>query len=603
MSGSAGVEDFPFPNSFLDTYPVPDRSGCYTDRQTEALMTRHIKLAIAICLVAPGAQAQLASDPVGQAMAQGDVFESKHKYELALEAYHKADKLAHHESANCYLKLASVERKLGDFSSAMDDTKKAIKVAGDDKATAIKAHTMRAILLVRQSAKPTDKKLKEAEDDMRQAIALDSQQALSHFNLGTILLKQERDTDGIAELNQALTLPGLDARTAGEAKKYIASPIRAREPFAPDFKLTTMENQKISNVSLRGKVALLDFWGTWCPPCRESVPAIKNVKKKFAGKGFELVGISSDDDEDVWRAFVESKQMDWHEYIDLSGDVLQAFNIDSFPTYIVLDKDGVIRFRQSGYGDATESELEDAINKALKRNSDPALASAAALGDAAKDEQHDSPGSAHVSGSDAEKSSDADNVDKPFGIEAGTLQGNVYKNEALSLTYEFPKGWIAAKAETLHAGNVRAEAAMKASLLQQHPELANVMSFQMPKNIFYASKSGEGSPQKLMLPCLRISAAPSRIRSLSLEVFQKMADNMAIASSAKLVAPASKYEVKGHEFVRVDLERQAGGMKLYQAYVQTLAEDYQLTIEIYATSADELRKMAETLGTMVIADD
>ena len=134
----------------------------------------------------------------------------------------------------------------------------------------------------------------------------------------------------------------------------------------------------MNNATLRGKVVLLDFWGTWCPPCRESVPTIKNVKKKFAGKGFELVGISSDDDEDVWRTFVESKQMDWHEYIDLSGDVLQAFNIDSFPTYVVVDKDGVIRYRQSGYGDTTEGELEDAISKALKRNSDPALANAAA---------------------------------------------------------------------------------------------------------------------------------------------------------------------------------------------------------------------------------
>src|ERR1051325_145036 len=173
-------------------------------------MSRIPRVVLAIVVAAPVVAAQSGEDPLSKAMAQGELFESKHKYELALEAYHKADKLAHHESANCYLKLAQVERKLGDFSSALDDTKKAIKVAGDDKATTIKAHTMRAILLVRQSGKPTDKKLKEAEEDMRQAIALDSQQALSHFNLGTILMKQERDADGVAELNQALATPGLD---------------------------------------------------------------------------------------------------------------------------------------------------------------------------------------------------------------------------------------------------------------------------------------------------------------------------------------------------------------------------------------------------------
>jgi len=565
-------------------------------------MIRIPTLLLVMLFAAAGVPGQSDSDALSKAMAQGELFESKHKYDLALEAYHKADKLAHHENANCYLKLAVVERKLGDFSSALDDTKKAIKVAGNDKSTAVKAHTMRAILLVRQSGKPTDKKLREAEDDMRQAIALDPQVALSHFNLGTILMKQERDADGVAELNQALTITGLDAKTAAEARKFISNPIRAREPFAPDFDFVTKENQRINNATLRGKVVLLDFWGTWCPPCRESVPTIKNVKKKFAGKGFELVGISSDDDEDVWRTFVESKQMDWHEYIDLSGDVLQAFNIDSFPTYVVVDKDGVIRYRQSGYGDTTEGELEDAISKALKRNSDPALANAATTNAKEETKPESTP---VVSKSDDAKGDAAGDggAERPFGIEAWTVAGNVYTNDALSLTYEFPKGWTAAKVESLHEVNVKAEAAAKASVLQQHPEMAERLNLMMPVTVFYASKRGEGNPQRLSLPCIRINATPARMNQLSLETFQKMADNMAVASSAKLVGPASKYELKEHAFVRVDMERNVGGTRLYQAYVQTLSNDYLLTIEIYATSAEELQKVGETLQTMVVKDE
>ena len=551
-----------------------------------------------------GVAAQSDSDALSKAMAQGELFESKHKYELALEAYHKADKLAHHENANCYLKLAVVERKLGDFSSALDDTKKAIKAAGNDKSTAVKAYTIRAILLVRQSGKPTDKKLREAEEDMRQAIALEPQVALSHFNLGTILMKQEKDADGAAELNQSLATSGLDAKTAAEARKFIANPIRAREPFAPDFNFVTKENERMNNAALRGKVVLLDFWGTWCPPCRESVPAIKNVKKKFAGKGFELVGISSDDDEDVWRTFVEAKQMDWHEYIDLSGDVLQAFNIDSFPTYVVVDKDGVIRYRQSGYGDTTEGELEDAISKALKRNSDPALANAAATPDVAEEETKPEPAPVTRTSDDAkDAATGSGSAERPFGIEAGTVAENVYTNDALSLRYEFPKAWIAAKAESLHEINVKAEAAAKASILQQHPEMAEHLNLMMPVTVFYASKRGEGNPQRLSLPCIRINATPARMSQLSLETFQRMADNMAVASSAKLMGPANKYDVKEHNFLRVDMERNVGGTRLYQAYVQTASEDYLLTIEIYATSAEELQNVGETLQTMVVKDE
>lgn len=75
-----------------------------------------------------------------------------------------------------------------------------------------------------------------------------------------------------------------------------------------------------------------------------------------------------------WRTFIEAQHMDWSEYIDLSGTVLKAFEVDSFPTYVLLDKDGVIRFRQSGFGDMTRGELEEAINKTLKRAPDPKLA-------------------------------------------------------------------------------------------------------------------------------------------------------------------------------------------------------------------------------------
>jgi len=62
------------------------------------------------------------------------------------------------------------------------------------------------------------------------------------------------------------------------------------------------------------------------------------------------------------------------KHLGIIGEVLQAFKIESFPTYIVLDKDGVMRFRQSGFGEGTAAELSDAINKALKRASDPNLA-------------------------------------------------------------------------------------------------------------------------------------------------------------------------------------------------------------------------------------
>jgi thiol-disulfide isomerase/thioredoxin len=448
-------------------------------------MSRAALIFVFFSLISLPHAAQESSDAVAQALSQGDLYQSKRKYELALDAYHKADKLSHHSSAAAYLKIASIEKKVGDFSSALDDTKKAIKVAGGNKAVTIQALQFRAGLLAQMAGKPTDKKLKEAEDELRQALALDPSNAVTHLDLGMILLRQERDAEGIPELNTYVSSPNAKPATVAETLLVIANPIRARTPFAPRFSFTTNDNKAVSNGMLRGKVVLMDFWGTWCPPCRESVPILRDLNKKYSGRPFLMVGVSSDDDEDVWKTFIQAQHMDWPDYIDLSDEVLQAFKIESFPTFIVIDRDGVIRFRQSGVGEYTRGELEDAINKALKRDSDPKLAAAAAADEASSVPSASASGatvaaSAAVSSAAAQASASAKesakaDSDSPVGapgIESVVVSGNVYKNAALGMTFQFPQGWIAASAEALHAANGRTEAAAKAAILRQHPELA-----------------------------------------------------------------------------------------------------------------------------------
>jgi len=553
--------------------------------------------------------AQESSDPVAQALSQGDLYSSKRKYELALDAYHKADKLSHHSSAPCYLKIASVERKLGDFSSALDDAKKAVKVAGEDKSVAVRAHLLRASLLSQMAGKPTDKKLKEAEDEIRQALAQDSANALAHYNLGFVLLRQERDPEGIAELNTFLAMPGADSETVAEARRMVANPLRARAPFAPDFSFTTRQNQDLSNAALLGKVVLMDFWGTWCPPCRESVPILRNLNKKYAGKAFQLVSVSSDDDEDVWKTYIQAEHMDWSQYIDLPGDVLHAFKVESFPTFVVLDKDGVIRFRQSGEGPTTEGDLEDAIGKYLKRESDPKLAAAAAAEASTTVNSGGSAGASVTNASTAtakskeDERSDAASATASFGIEGGVVSGNVYKNAALGMTYQFPQNWHATNPDSLRSLNGRAEAAAKAAILQQHPELANSPNFVMPKTVFYASRKGDWDGQHINIPSVRIGAIPSRLDSVNLDAFDKMISNMATASGMKIIGAASEFQVNKHSFVRPDFERGVGATHIYQSFVQTIAGDYLLSIEICAYSVDELQQAVASLQSMSISEE
>jgi len=566
--------------------------------------------------------AQENSDPVAQALAQGDLYQSKRKYELALDAYHKADKLSHHTSAVALLKIATIEKKTGAFSEALDDAKKAIKAAGDDKSFNVRALQFRAGLLAQMAGKPTDKKLKEAEGELRQALALDSANPVLHLDLGVILLRQERDSEGIPELNTYLVSPGTDPATVAETKLMIANPIRARTPFAPRFSFTTHDHQQISNASLRGKVVLMDFWGTWCPPCRESVPILRDLNKKYSGKPFQLVGVSSDDDEDVWKTFIQAQHMDWPDYIDLSEEVQKAFKIDSFPTFIVLDRDGVIRFRQSGVGQLTAEELSDAINKALKHESDPKLAAAAATEEspassasASRDSSVSSSSTSSATGmrssnaatttaaSKESPKADAGTATPLPGLEDGIVSGNIYKNAELSMTYQFPQGWVAASAASLHAVNDRLEAAAQAALMQQHPEMANAPKVITPKTVFYASRKGQWDGQHVEIPSIRIHVLPSRLDEVNLDRFQQMVEKMAAASGLKISGAPSEFHVNKHAFVRADFDRSVGSMHVYQSYVQTVAGDYLATIEIYAYSLDELQQAVASFQNMTITDE
>lgn len=565
-------------------------------------------LAFLFCLQAV---AQESSDPVAQALAQGDLYQSKRKYDLALDAYHKADKLSHHTSAAAFLKIATIEKKAGAFPEALDDAKKAIKAGGDNKAINVQVLQFRASLLAQMAGKSTDKKLKEAEGELRQALALDATNAITHLDLGMILLRQERDAEGIPELNAYLASPNANPKTAAETRQIVANPIRARAPFAPDFSFTTNQNQGISNAALRGKVVLMDFWGTWCPPCRESVPALRDLNKKYAGKPFQLVSVSSDNDEDVWKTFIKAERMDWPQYIDLPGDVLESFKVDSFPTFVVLDKDGVVRFRQSGEGPATQMELEDAINKYLKRESDPKLAAAAGSKTSSEPAATSGAPAAEASTSSSStpavrpsgKGSKTDSPVKSTDIESYVVSGNSYKNAALGMTFQFPQNLIPAGADALHSVNDGQEAAAKAALLQQHPELANSPNIAMPRTVFYASRKGQWDGQHLDIPSIRISAVASRLDEVNLDNFQLRVEKMAAASGLKLTGPPVEFRVNKHLFVRADIERSVGSLHMYQSMVQTIAGDYLLTIEIYAYSADELQQVAASLQTMAISDE
>ena len=123
---------------------------------------------------------------------------------------------------------------------------------------------------------------------------------------------------------------------------------------------------------LRGKVVLLDFWATWCPPCVEEVPTLVETYAQFKDKGFEIVGVSLDSDKDALAAFTKENKMPWPQFFDGKGwdsELAQRFNIQAVPTMWLLDREGKL-------ADASPRDrLKQAVEAALAK---PAAAKPAA---------------------------------------------------------------------------------------------------------------------------------------------------------------------------------------------------------------------------------
>ena len=113
---------------------------------------------------------------------------------------------------------------------------------------------------------------------------------------------------------------------------------------------------------MRGKVVLIDFWATWCPPCRAEVPDVVAAYKKFHDQGFEVVGISLDHDKDTLLNFTSRHEMAWPQYFDGQGwdnAISSSFGVQQIPTMVLLGKDG-----KPIHGDG--GDLASTVEKALK---------------------------------------------------------------------------------------------------------------------------------------------------------------------------------------------------------------------------------------------
>lgn len=113
----------------------------------------------------------------------------------------------------------------------------------------------------------------------------------------------------------------------------------------PNIILPDQEGKMIGRLSLNGKVVLLEFWASWCAPCRQTNPELLNVYNSFKTEGFEILGISIDKNVKEWQTAIKEDNLNWPQVIDSLRSTSKTYNINSIPFNLLLNKEGEIMAR------------------------------------------------------------------------------------------------------------------------------------------------------------------------------------------------------------------------------------------------------------------
>jgi peroxiredoxin len=326
-------------------------------------------LLILLCLVAVGFGQDSTADGPKSEKAQktyreGMAFVHRRMLGAALDSFRKADKQDQGQCGECQKQILKYALELREWKSAESAAEEIAAAAKEKKDIAIAHYKLGMVLLDEGMDRHKEDVFRRAHDEFAKALAIAPKFPAAILGDGRTLAYLKQDDEAKAEFVQYVQMVKEDTAERQRAMLYAAQPELARARMAPPFTVSTLDGKKVSLDDLQGKVVLIDFWATWCEPCREALPHVREIAKRFEGQPLIVLSVSVDDNESKWKDFVAKNEMTWPQYCDhgFTGPVAKSFGVHEIPNTFTIDADGVLQDEHIGDA-AIEGKLKKLVRE------------------------------------------------------------------------------------------------------------------------------------------------------------------------------------------------------------------------------------------------